>query len=762
MKRTKKRAVAGIALALGLIIPQVAPTITYANVVDSSTVKLRILETSDIHTNLLNYNYFQDAPDETIGLAKVATLIKTAKSESKNTLLFDNGDLIQGTPLGDYMALKKGLKEGDVHPSIKALNLLNYDAATLGNHEFNFGLDFLKEAYDDAKFPVVNANVYKDDHDNNPNNDQNYFTPYTIQEREVTDDNGQKHTIKVGVIGFVPPDILKWDKDKLEGQVITKDIVKSAEKFIPKMKAEGADIIVALAHTGISTAPYQEGMEDAGYYLTKVPGIDAILTGHAHKNFPALPNAKAPDYTGDGIDNVKGTINGIPVTMPGSFGNLMGQIDLTLELKDGKWSVTNSASELKPITGVQADPAIADAIKEEHEGTLNYVRSEVGTTTAPINSYFALVQDDPSIQIVTNAQKWYVEKTLKGTANANLPILSAGAPFKAGGRGGAGYYTDIAQGPIAIKNVADLYLYPNTVYAVKVNGADLKDWLEWSAGQFNQVDLKNAEVQDLVNIDFPTYNFDVIDGVTYEIDVTQPAKYDKDQKVVNANASRIKNLKYNGKPVTTNQEFIVATNNYRANGLSLAKSKEIVLASPDESRQAIIDYIALTKTINPTADNNWTFAPINGSEGVKVSFETSPNAQKYVKPDGNISYVNTLDTGFAQYELTIPSLKEENQPPKEDSKPQTPKKTVIWKGAELKKGQIGLVTITKNINLWKREGNKLVFVRVLKAGEIYRVYNYDGKHGGQYAVGGGHYITNMKGYVKYETPSKAKLAEVNK
>ncbi|PLR73665.1 MULTISPECIES: bifunctional 2',3'-cyclic-nucleotide 2'-phosphodiesterase/3'-nucleotidase [Bacillus] len=764
MKNSSKKKVAGVALALGLIIPQAAPAITYADVVNSDVVKLRILETTDIHTNIVNYDYYKDAQTNEFGLSKTATLIEAARKEEKNTLLFDNGDLIQGSPLGDYAGRIKPTKEGEVHPAIKALNLLKYDAATVGNHEFNYGLDLLDESYDDAEFDLVNANVYHDDKDNNPDNDKNYFTPYKIMDKQVTDEDGETHTIKVGVIGFVPPQIMTWDKANLEGKVIVKDIVKSAETFVPKMKADGADIIVVLSHSGIDTAANEGNEENASYYLTKVEGIDAVLTGHQHKKFPAAAGVKADFADGNGFDNAKGTINGVPVTMPGSWGDNLGVIDLTVEKKDGKWDVTDSAATLRAIADkdkkplVESSKAVEDAIKDEHQGTLEYVRGPVGETTAAINSYFALVQDDPSVQIVTNAQKWYVENALKDTKYKDLPILSAGAPFKAGGRNGSSYYTDIAPGEIAVKNVSDLYLYPNTVHAVKVNGSDLKEWLEWSAGQFKQIDPKKTEAQELVNGDFPTYNFDIIDGVTYEIDVTEPAKYDSSQNVANANANRIKNLKFNGKPVTSNMEFIVATNNYRASGVKLP-SKEIVLAAPDENRQAIIDYIAQTKTINPTADKNWSFAPIKGANGVKVSFQSSPNAQKYLSKDGSIKYLSTLDTGFAEYELTIPAMKDE----KPETKPETPNPAskVFWDGLLMKKGQIGKVTIEKPINLWKREGDKLVFVRILKPGEQYRVYRYDNKYGGQYGLGADHYVTNMKGYVKYQTPSKAKLKALN-
>ena len=359
--------------------------------------------------------------------------------------------------------------------------------------------------------------------------------------------------------------------------------------------------------------------------------------------------------------------SGVPVTMPGSWGDTLGVIDLTVEQVDGKWKVTQAKAQLRPVYDkatktplVDSDSAVEQAIQAEHEATIQYVRSPVGKTTSPINSYFALVQDDPSVQIVTNAQKWYVEKMLKGTQYEGLPVLSAGAPFKASGRGGPSYYTDIPAGEIAIKNVADLYLYPNTVYALKITGAELKEWLEWSAGQFNQIDPNKTGIQPLINNDFPTYNFDIIDGVTYEIDVTEPAKYDKNQNVINPNANRIKNLKFEGKPVTPNMEFIVATNNYRAttNRIINPGGKNTILAAPDENRQVIIDYIRENGTINPSVDGNWTFAPVKGKASVTVSFESSLEAQKYLPPDSRIRYVATLSNGFAQYELTLLSWKE--------------------------------------------------------------------------------------------------------
>lgn len=202
--------------------------------------------------------------------------------------------------------------------------------------------------------------------------------------------------------------------------------------------------------------------------------------------------------------------------------------------------------------------------------------------------------------------------------------------------------------------MADLYVYPNTLYAVKVNGAQVKEWLEMSAGQFNQIDPKKTEEQPLVNIGYPTYNFDILDGLKYEIDVTQPAKYDKDGKVVNANTNRIINMTYEGKPVADNQEFIVATNNYRGSSQTFpgVSKGEVVYQSQDETRQIIVKYMQETPVINPAADKNWTFKPIVADK-LNTTFDSSPNAQKYIKKDGKISYVGPSENEFAKYAIDI-------------------------------------------------------------------------------------------------------------
>ncbi len=606
-----------------------------------TTVSLQILGTSDIHTNIMNYDYYKDTESNSLGLVKVASLIKAAREENSNTLLFDNGDAIQGTPLGSYKQAVDVLEEGEDHPSVAAMEYLQYDAATLGNHEFNYGLDYFDEVQDDADFPYVNANIRK------AANGDYMYTPYVTFDREVVDSKGNKTTIKVGVTGIVPPQILNWDKSHLEGKVTVDDSVKAIEKVVPEMQKEGADVIVVLSHSGLGDATHTEGEEDVSYLLTKVEGVDAVITGHAHGVFPG-----AVDESLTGVDVEKGTMNGVPVVMPGKYGSHLGVIDLTLEQKGEKWDVVEGTGEVRTIAkdASDVDQGLAAVVKEAHEGTIEYVRQPVGKTSADIHSYFSQVLDDPSIQIVTDAQTLYVKEKVKGTEFENLPVLSAGAPFKAGTRSDPDYYTYVPTGELAIKNVADLYLYDNTLAILKVTGADVKEWLEMSAGQFNRIDPNSKDEQQLINTEFRSYNYDVIDGVTYEIDVTQPAKYDPSGNLVNEGASRIVNLQYNGQPIDLKQEFIVATNNYRANGtFPGVRNKSYVEIYPDENRQAIIDYIASNDTIDPSADNNWKFAPLPAA--ANVVFESSKKAVNAIPEGSTIKYLGDGTDGFGKYSI---------------------------------------------------------------------------------------------------------------
>ena len=332
-------------------------------------VRLRILETTDLHASLLNYDYYQTKVDDRIGLVKTATLIRKARKEADNSLLFDNGDHLKGNPLGEYLARIRGINKGKTHPVYRAFNYLKYDAIAIGNHEFNYGLKFLKAALKGTKMPVLNANVYSVKK-NTP-----YFTPYVILKRNVVDQNGLQHELKIGVISFMPTQIMKWDKTNLEGKVFAKPIVDSAKEFIPLMKAEGADIIIALAHTGISNEPYNPESEDAVYYLTKISGIDAVLAGHSHSVFPGPVYKHLPNTNME-----TGTINGKPVVMAGAFGNRLGIIDLKLRRTTGKWRVIDGESKTVPIADesgkslVPIDKGLYHLMKPEHQETVDFIK----------------------------------------------------------------------------------------------------------------------------------------------------------------------------------------------------------------------------------------------------------------------------------------------------------------------------------------------------------------------------------------------------
>ncbi|WIY24544.1 bifunctional 2',3'-cyclic-nucleotide 2'-phosphodiesterase/3'-nucleotidase [Parasedimentitalea psychrophila] len=624
----------------------------------TNQVHLRLMETTDLHVHVFPYDYYADKPRDTVGLARTASLIKDIRAEASNSLLLDNGDFLQGNPMGDYIAYERGMKEGDMHPVIAAMNTLGFEASTLGNHEFNYGLDFLMKSLAGANYPVVCANIATEI-GASPRDDKTLLPPYVMIERQLTDGAGNSHPIKIGLIGFVPPQVMNWDRRHLEGKVQARDILQTARAYVPEMKEKGADIIIALSHSGIGSAQESDGMENASVPLAAVEGIDAIMTGHSHLVFPS---SKYADFAA--VDADKGTIHGTPATMGGFWGSHLGLIDLMLERDADGWRVVGHASEARPISKrnedrsytalVGDDAAVLAAVETEHDETLAYIRRAVGKTDAPLHSYFALVADDPSVQIVSIAQQWYISEMLKGTEYASLPILSAAAPFKAGGRGGPEYYTDVPKGDVAIKHVADLYLYPNTARAVLVTGAQVKDWLERSAGIFNQVEVGKQD-QVLLNPSFPSYNYDVIDGVTYQIDLSQPSKFGPKGEPGDASASRIVNLMFDGKPIDPEAKFIIATNNYRASGggkFPGAMGDTIVFEGPDTNRDVIVRYIVEKGTISPRADANWSFAPLPGTS---VLFDTGPKANDYVDSiEGvNVAPAGEGPDGFARFKIEL-------------------------------------------------------------------------------------------------------------
>ena len=518
---------------------------------ETAEVQLRILETTDIHAYLAGYNYFEQAPTHEFGLAHTAHLIHQARAEQPNNLLFDNGDLIQGSPLGDWVA-RQGTEflDANTHPVIDALNYLDYDAANIGNHEFNFGLPFIEATLAGANFPYVTANVF---YQNSEATDsgwrtegwENPFTqPYVILERDFTDTQGDSQRIKVGVIGFVPPQILTWDASHLTGKVYVRDMVAAAHHFVPKMREEGADIVIAIPHAGLNDAlRYDEFTEQATREIAKVPGIDAILFGHQHQVFPG---SSAYDNL-PGVDNVNGYINGVPAVQPGYWGNHLGVIDLVLQKNQGKWQVASSRVELRAVTE-NYDPELAARFASAHEATLNMLNEPLAELNTAITSYFARVFPDTSTEFINAAQTWYGERLqAEQILPSQIPVLSAAAPFRTGSQN-ARDYTHIEAGTVTLGDLAALYIYPNTLQAVQINGATLKDWLEMSALAFNTVSA-DEESQPLFS-GMPSFNFDVISGVHYEFDLSQPPRFDRSGALISEENHRVVNLTYQGNPVS--------------------------------------------------------------------------------------------------------------------------------------------------------------------------------------------------------------------
>ena len=608
-------------------------------------LKLRLIGTSDIHVHVRPYDYFRDAPDESLGLAALATGIAAARAEATNALLFDNGDFIQGSPLGDVVAAAFERGEAMRHPMIAAMNMLEYDAGTIGNHEFNYGLEFLSHCLEQATFPIVNANMRNAD-------GSRFAPPWRILERRMTTEDGGTATLRIGVIGFAPPQVMQWDRAHLFGRIEAEDIVAAARREVPRMKSAGADIVVALCHSGIAGGPYRDGQENAARELARVEGIDALLLGHQHLLFPG-----SFEFEGiEGLDNCRGAINGRPAVMPWCFASAFGVIDMTLARGEAGWRVADfdigirrleDNGELSTIRR-----SILDATQDHHVATLAYVREEVGETAIGIDSFFSLVTDSAAVAVVADAQREEALALLAGTGLEHLPLLSAAAPFKAGGRGGPLYYTRVAPGPLTMRDLANLYLYPNTVSVVRINGAALREWLERSAGIFNRIDPDAQGEQTLIRTNFPSYHFDVISGVTYVIDPTQPARHDRDGILVAPQARRIHDLRYEGKPVRDDQIFLVATNNYRAGGGGTFFGEEIpevVASSTDLVRDSVMRYVRRRRRIAPHPEKTWRLAPL--PERTNVVLHTGPGARGLEPPHLLLDYLGGTREGFEAYRL---------------------------------------------------------------------------------------------------------------
>ncbi|HEY0212978.1 MAG TPA: bifunctional 2',3'-cyclic-nucleotide 2'-phosphodiesterase/3'-nucleotidase [Paenirhodobacter sp.] len=594
----------------------------------AARLSLRIMATTDLHGFLRGFDYSADRPRGDSGLSRIASLIARARQETCNTLLFDNGDLLQGSHLADFWGQQRGIGPGEVHPLVAAMNALGYDAAAPGNHDFDFGLPFLSRVIADAHFPYVCANAFET-FDTGLRG--NFLRPWAILTRQVQDTNGAAHVLRIGVIGFVPAQTADWEAAQLGKQLTTEDIIATARTQVPALRAAGADLVIALAHTGIATgnAPH-DADDNVAIPLAAIEGIDVLVCGHSHQQFPH------PDYASrPGVDAVNGRLHGKPTVLPGHLGSHLGVIDLSLrKTPGGRWTIERSHSTLRPVTSASC-PGTGkiteltpeqDQIVQLSERAHAEVRAElaknVGRTSVPLQSFFSLIAPDAAMSVVAEAKAEFIARAVAQTPQADLPILAAVRPARFGGHAGPSSFVDIGSGPLQLRDVLGLYAYPNLVSAICLNGAQIIEWLERSASVYRTIQPGDID-QPLLDQDFPSYNFDALYGLTYEIDLSAPPRYTPNGTLCHPDSHRIRDLRHDGRLLQDTDRFLVASDSHRAASFSCLYGAQ-VLHFPNSARNMLIDAIRRKGTIAPQLWPVWRFTPIPGA---RAWFDTAPAAR---------------------------------------------------------------------------------------------------------------------------------------
>lgn len=586
---------------------------------------LRLIATSDLHASLMPYDYCADRPNSNLGLGAIALQIAEARGEARNCLLFDNGDFLQGSPLADYAAATRRRR---AHPMITAFNTLGYDAATLGNHEFDYGLRFLSDVLADARFPVVSANIATQ-LGTTPSRDETLVPPFAILRRQIIDQDGRGHLLRIGVIGFAPPQIAEWDRNSAGGSVQTRDILASARAWVPRLRAGGADIIVALAHTGIGEIEPEDGTENAATALAALPEIDALVAGHSHRVFPG------PDFPASpAIDPVRGRLAGKPAVMPGHSANHIGIIDLQIErCASGprRWRVVDASARIGHRSSGHAPPtpALHQALAPDHRATLAWSRRQLGETAVPLHSHFATIAPSAALSLIAEAKAEHVRTALARTAWAALPLLSSASPFRGGGRGGPGNFTDIPAGPLRMRNLSDLYPFPNTLITLLLTGAEVATWLERATAVFRKV-TPGAVDAALFDDAVPSFVFETIPQLSYAIDLSQPARFDAQGRLINPEARRITGLCHDGRPLAATDRFLLVTNSHRVGRARLQDpGAELQVAFTDGARvQSVISsHVQGKGSVGGPPQRNWHFLPMPGTT---VTVPVGPGATPYL------------------------------------------------------------------------------------------------------------------------------------
>ncbi|SCF15674.1 bifunctional metallophosphatase/5'-nucleotidase [Micromonospora chokoriensis] len=558
----------------------------------SRTWDLTLLGTSDTHGNVYNWDYYRDAEyddskQNDVGVAKLATLINQIRRErrGKATLVLDAGDTIQGTPLATYYAKQEPITAtGEKHPMARAMNVIDYDAVTLGNHEFNYGLPLLDLWIRQLGFPALAANAV------NAKTGKPAFLPYII--KKVSLGLGAP-TLRVGILGLTNPGVAIWDKGNVEGRLRFDDMVATAAKWVPVMRARGADLVLISAHGGDSgTSSYGPELPNenpVALIAQQVPGIDAILFGHAHNE--VVERFVTNERTGAQV----------LLSEPSKWGQRLTRMDFTLTRERGRWAITKKAASMLNTNTVVEDPKVLAAVRAQHAKTIAYVNQVVAQSTVELSAAESRYKDTPILDFINHVQTEVVGAALAGTAYADLPVLSIAAPFSR--------TAVFPAGDVKIRDVAGLYVYDNTLEAVVLSGAEVRAYLEYSAKYFRTV-APGAPVdpEQISDPAVPDYNYDVFSGVDYDIDISRPV------------GQRITRLVLAGTdtPVADGAQFVVAVNNYRRSGggnfPGIVKTQ--VYNAQQEIRQLLIDWAQAKGTIDPADffQPNWRLV----REGVPV------------------------------------------------------------------------------------------------------------------------------------------------
>ncbi|MEU2419937.1 5'-nucleotidase C-terminal domain-containing protein [Streptomyces sp. NPDC007851] len=537
---------------------------------------LTVMGTTDLHGHVFNWDYFKDAEysdkaGNAMGLARVSTLVNQVREEKghRNTLLLDAGDTIQGTPLTYYYAKVDPItaKGGPAHPMAQAMNAIGYDAAALGNHEFNYGIETLRAFEEQLDFPLLGANAV------DAKTLRPAFPPYFVKKFHVPG----APPVKVAVLGLTNPGIAIWDKAYVQGRLAFPGLEEQAAKWVPRLKALGADVVVVSAHSGTSgtssygdQVPYVENA--AANVARQVPGIDAILVGHAHLEIPELK-----------VTN-EATGRTVVLSEPLCYAERLTLFDIELVFSKGAWQVESVAASLRDSRTVADDPKITRLLSDEHAKVVAYVNQVVGTATETLTTVEARYRDAPIIDLITKVQEDVVTAALAGTEYAALPVIAQASPFSR--------TSEIPAGNVTVRDLSSLYVYDNTLVAKLMTGAQIRAYLEYSAEYYVQTAVGAAvDVEKLTNAgNRPDYNYDYVSGLRYDIDVARPA------------GSRIRNLTYGGAALDDAQQFVLAVNNYRANGGGafpyVASAKELWSEST-EIRTRIAEWVTAKGVLDP-------------------------------------------------------------------------------------------------------------------------------------------------------------------